>query len=115
MKYRGPPVVMDVLPSGTCRVAELKCEDPRRYAATAHASQLKGCKIPVWDNEESDDNETQDEEQEKRDDQVVEEEQIAVQTDDSSLQENIETVKRDEEETVEEPQATGDIPHQPTH
>lgn len=41
-KYRGPLVVTQVLPADTYRVAQLGQPGRRRFATTAHASQLKG-------------------------------------------------------------------------
>lgn len=40
-KYRGPLVITQRLPSDTYKVADLTSHNGRRYATTAHASQLK--------------------------------------------------------------------------
>lgn len=51
-KYRGPLVIMEVLPSDTYRVSQLEQgEKGYYYATTAHASQLKGWKCPDVEND----------------------------------------------------------------
>lgn len=65
-RYRGPLVVMEVLPGDVYRVVELCTERPSRFATTAHVSQLKSWKLTDSDPLEDSVGEivTQDKEQE---------------------------------------------------
>ena len=51
-KYRGPLVVTEVLSSDVYRVAELDACKKSRLATTAHVSQLKSWRLPVYDEAE---------------------------------------------------------------
>lgn len=41
-KFRGPLVIMKMLPNDAYRVAAVRTNDGRQYATTAHVGQLKG-------------------------------------------------------------------------
>jgi len=58
-KYRGPLVVVRKLPSDTYLVTDLNDESKgRRYASTAHASQLKIWKAEKCESDDKFDNES---------------------------------------------------------
>ena len=55
-KYRGPLLITEKLHEDTYRVADLRQKEPgRRYASTAHASQLKIWRPHIEDNNTSED------------------------------------------------------------